>query len=450
MKKKSLIFKEQRNAVWKKIVALRSKSETAETEITEAELLEIRTLEKEYDAFADTILDAEKNEARAAEMVAEEIAIEQRATAAANQSNSDRRGGRDNRTPEERSMSDFSFIKAIRSAKQGGQLTGVELEMFQEAQKEARASGFEVEGNIAVPSFFVEKRANLTAGTAATAGNLIQTDLGSVIDALRPNLIAEQMGVQMLNGLVGNLKKPRQNGVTTAAWAAENATAATSNPTFEVFTMSPKRLTAVTYVSDTLMRQTALSMEAMVRRELALARDTKLDATIINGSGTGNEPIGILNIAGIGSVVGDTNGAAPTWENIVALNAAVASNNANMGSLGYLINPATKAKLQTTKKDAGSGIFIMGEINDQLAGYRAGVTTQVPSNLTKGTGTGLSAIIYANFNSFLLGTWGGMSILVNPYTSAKEAMTEVVVHSYHDTNYEHAESFAAMVDAITT
>jgi len=83
-------------------------------------------------------------------------------------------------------------------------------------------------------------------------------------------------------------------------------------------------------------------------------------------------------------------------------------------------------------------------------GYKAGVSTQVPSDLTKGTGTALSAIIFGNWNDLMIGQWGGLDIVVDPYTLATTNMLRVVANSWWDVALRHPESFAAMVDAVTT
>ena len=81
----------------------------------------------------------------------------------------------------------------------------------------------------------------------------------------------------------------------------------------------------------------------------------------------------------------------------------VASSNADIGSLAYLANAPTRGKLKTTEKAANTAQFIWGDAVNPAApgegtlnGYRAAVTNQLPSNLTKGTGTNLSAMIFGN------------------------------------------------------
>ena len=76
------------------------------------------------------------------------------------------------------------------------------------------------------------------------------------------------------------------------------------------------------------------------------------------------------------------------------------------------------------------------------------VSNNVPSNLTKGSGTGLSALIYGNFSDLLIGMFGQLEILVDPYTDFAKGTVGVRALQSIDIAVRHAESFAAMQDAI--
>lgn len=90
-----------------------------------------------------------------------------------------------------------------------------------------------------------------------------------------------------------------------------------------------------------------------------------------------------------------------------------------------------------------------GELGrSQIAGRRFEVSNNVPSNLTKGSGADLSAVIYGNFSDLLIGLFGTLEILVDPYTDFAKGTTGVRVLQSIDIAVRHAESFAAMQDAI--
>ena len=76
------------------------------------------------------------------------------------------------------------------------------------------------------------------------------------------------------------------------------------------------------------------------------------------------------------------------------------------------------------------------------------VSNNAPSNLTKGSGTNLSAVIYGNFADLLIGMFGQLEILVDPYTDFAKGTVGVRALQSIDIAVRHAESFAAMQDAI--
>lgn len=359
---------------------------------------------------------------------------------------------------EERNLEDFSFLKLIRNKANGNSNDGLEAEMIQEGEREARGMGKNITG-FAIPNLILNHRTylnhstrtTLTAGTAATAGNLIQDGKLSFVEALRAQLQVVNMGATLMTDLQGEMPFVIQDGVTIANWAAENGTSQESNPTTTIKNLTPKRLTANVPYSKRLLYQSSVDVEAMVRRELIFAEAQALDLSAINGTGSSNQPTGILNTSNIGSVSAGTNGGVPSKALIDELETIVSVANANVGTLGYLTNPLVRGKLKNTVVDAGSGRFVWDSTSPmELNGYNAQVTTNMPSNLTKGTGTNLSSIIYGNFSDLVIGQFGsGLDLVIDPYTSAKDNIVNVVMNSEYDVLVKRPESFAAMVDVIT-
>lgn len=439
MKAKSLQLKEKRAAIVEAMEATYNLAASEQRDLNKEELTTWKTQDENVKNIDEQINVAETMEARAAKLAG-----------AAKASEFSKK--------ENRRLDEFSFVKVFRAQMNGKTLDGFEAEMIQEGEKEARNNGKSVEG-LAIPNLILNhrshlnynKRTTLTAATAATAGNLIQDGALTFIDALRAQMKVAQMGAQFLSGLQGDLPFIVKDGVSAAAWAAENGTAAESNFTTTKKTLSPKRLAAFTPYSKRLLNQSSLDVEALVRQDLMMAIAQAVDIAAINGSGSNNQPTGILNTTGIGSVAGGTNGAAPTLANIVQLEQAVAVANADVGSLGYLTNPKVRGKLKSSPLDAGSGRFLWDySMPMELNGYNAQVSTNVPSDLTKGTGTALSAVIFGNFNDLVIGQFGsGLDLLVDPYTSAKDNIVNVIANSEYDCLIKQPASFAAMVDAIT-
>lgn len=200
-----------------------------------------------------------------------------------------------------------------------------------------------------------------------------------------------------------------------------------------------------------MLRQASPDIENLLRRDLVRQIAVAIDAAALNGSGSSNRPTGILNVSGIGSVALGTNGAAPTYAMLPSLEKEISIDNALLGSLAFCTDPKVISKLRTTAKQSSGveGNFVMND-DGRLAGYRVGVTNSMPSNLTKGSGSALSALIFGNWSDLLIGEWGAIDLLVDPYTNADSGQVRVVAFSFVDIAVRHAQSFAAVSDIVTT
>jgi HK97 family phage major capsid protein len=342
----------------------------------------------------------------------------------------------------------YSLLRAINRASTGKPLDGLEGEMHQQAENEARAIGLMTSGNVQIPGMI---RRDMTAGTTTAGGHTVPTDLGALIPILEPKLMVEAMGATMLTGLTGNLDLPRNDADAVATWEGENDSNAETSPTFDKINLSPKRLGAFTDISKQLMVQSSISVENFIRQRLNFAVKKAVDGAAINGSGSAPIPRGILNVVGIGDVAGGTNGATPDWADIVDLESQLTIDNADLGRLGYLTTPGVRGYLKKTLLDAGSGQFIWPVNSTEINGYNIMTSTQVPSTLTKGSASGIChAIIFGNWADLIVAQWGGYDLVVDPYTGSKNALVTLVVNSWWDTAVRHPESFAAMKDALTS
>ncbi|AXK39626.1 phage major capsid protein [Crenobacter cavernae] len=289
---------------------------------------------------------------------------------------------------------------------------------------------------------------DLVVGTPTAGGNLVATELetGSFIDLLVNRMALTNMGITRLTGLSGNVAIPRQTGGVACYWVAENGAPTESAASFDQVALTPKTIAAFTEVSRLLLTQSSLDIEAFIQMDIQRSMALGLDLAGINGSGAANQPRGILNTAGIGAVIGGTNGAAPTWDHLVDLESAVASVNADAGAMRYLTNTKVRGKLKKTQQFSGTnGTSVWDALGSQIE-----VSNQVPSNLTKGTANGVcSGIVYGNFADLIMGLWGGLDILVDPYSNSTTGAVRVTAFQSADFSVRHAESFAAMVDALT-
>ena len=323
----------------------------------------------------------------------------------------------------------FSFLRAINYLANPADRSAREAAGFEIAASEAAAAklGRQSRG-ITIPQEVL--RRDLSVGVATAGGNVVATELdtASFIDLLRNASALDQAGATVLTGLVGNVAIPRQSGAATAYWVAESGAPSESQQTIDQVSLTPKTVAAFTDYSRRLMLQSSIDVENMVRRDLAAVLGLKIDAAGLYGTGSNSEPLGLKLISGIGTE--DFTADAPTFAEVVAMESDVATANALLGSPVYLMNATMRGNLKTTKKDAGSGIFLMenGEVN----GYRGVLSNQVASG----------DLWFGNFADMLIGYWSGLDIMVDPYTNSTSGTVRVIAMQDVDVAIRHPESFS--------
>jgi len=329
----------------------------------------------------------------------------------------------------EKESRSFSFLRAINYLSNPTDRSAREAAAFEiEASEAAAAKLGRQSRGITVPQEVL--RRDLNVGAATAGGNLVATELdaGSFIDLLRNASALDQAGATVLTGLTGNVAIPRQSGAASAYWVAESGSPTESQQTVDQVSLVPRTVAAFTDFSRRLMIQSSIDVENMVRNDLARVIALKIDAAGLYGTGASNEPLGLKNTTGIGTE--DFAADAPTFAEVVALESDVATANALLGSPVYLMNAAMRGNLKTTKKDAGSGIFIMenGEVN----GYRGVLSNQVASG----------DLWFGNFADLIIGYFSGLDLMVDPYTHSTSGTVRVVAMQDCDIAIRHPESFS--------
>jgi HK97 family phage major capsid protein len=269
-----------------------------------------------------------------------------------------------------------------------------------------------------------------TVSVGGSGGNLVGTEhlASNFIELLRNKAVITRLGALTLTGLRGNVSIPKQTGAATAAWIGEDAEVALSDQTFGNLALSPKTISARTRMTRQMILQSDPQIEGIIMNDLTRQLALGLDLAAINGDGLSNNPVGILNTPGIGSVTGT----GLDWAGVVELETDVAASNADdLESMYYLTNAAVRGLLKTRKKDAGSGIFLWE--GNEVNGYPGEVSNQVPA----------ATLIFGAFSQVVLAMWGGLDILVNPY--AESGKGNVIIDSFQsaDVGIRHAAAFSA-------
>jgi len=364
---------------------------------------------------------------------------------------------------------EYSVIRAMRSFI-GGE-NSFELEIGQQIEKSLKRTpangGFFMPKTLSGYSTTKEERDAILTGQRAPLTNLsnaaggftVETSVEPLVDILRNKIVAKRLGAKFLTGLRDPLLFPRQITAGAGFWMAENSGADVTEQdlTFGSFTLSPKTVMALQSYSRQIMAQSSVDIEALVRGDIAAQIAIAIDAAVINGSGASNQPTGILSQGSIDVVALGTNGAQPTYANVVQQETDVATANADFGALAYATTPGIRGRLKQTAVLSNTigmpiwsndkrveGGLQMGEVN----GYPAVASNNIPSNLVKGTSNNCHGILFGAWDSVLIGEWGALEIMPDPYTKGAQAMVRVFAWDLCDTNLRYVAAFSVVKDAL--
>jgi HK97 family phage major capsid protein len=108
----------------------------------------------------------------------------------------------------------------------------------------------------------------------------------------------------------------------------------------------------------------------------------------------------------------------------------VAADNADIGSMAYLMNASMRGALKTKDKGTDTGAYVF-EPGGTVNGYNVGVSNQVASN----------DIFFGVWSQLIMGMWSGLDLMVDPYSNSKSGTVRVVALQDVDFAVRHPESF---------
>ncbi|WP_299309847.1 phage major capsid protein [uncultured Croceicoccus sp.] len=310
--------------------------------------------------------------------------------------------------------SKFSLCRAIVGQIAPGTVDdGFEREMQGELAKRAGAApkGFYV------PTECFEQRA---VQMTSNSGAILPTDFrpDQFVSALTATAALTTMGATTLSGLTGNVEIPRETGSPNVGWVAENTALPTGNATFDSLTLSPHHVGVISEISRNMVMQTSPNIEQLLRSMMARDIALEIDRAGLNGSGTGAEPLGLLNDSDVPAVPFDTDVFTTTADMIVAADLA----NVPAGR-GFLATNGIRGDLMKLRDADGRAIPIAEQFHNEPVQF----TNQAPSDL--GEGTNEHGLAYGNWADFLIGIWSQLDILVNPYAESAYSKGNLLIRA---------------------
>lgn len=305
-------------------------------------------------------------------------------------------------------MSNFSLIKAINDVVNNRNINEDALNVIEMGATEMRKSGLSYSGQIQLP---VEERGDAVAATVATDGKeIVATDKLNILSPLMGKSILAEAGVTFLTGLVGNISIPNYTG-STCGWKGELEAADNGKGTFGSVELSPKRLTAYIDISKQFLTQDSVGAEEMLRADIVNSLVAKLEQTIFGDAvGDTTKPAGIFNGAQV---------VAPSYQGVCDAEAAVTDYS---GEKRFVMSPTAKSAFkQATISGTKSDLRLLLE-DGEVDGYPVSDS----SNVVAG------GYAFGDFSELVVAQWGGIDIVVDPYTLATKNAIRLVINAYFD------------------
>lgn len=387
--KKLFEIKLKRSAKAKELRAITDKAVKELRGLTEEEKAAIEELKEVIAELDEVIAEVEANEEVEEEEVKEEVKEEARKKTVRFSPVS----------KEQKDFRSYDLSKALREQR-NGKLTGLEAEMHQEGVKELR--GREVNG-LVIPRMVMRSFTNAT-----NTGHYSEMQGG--IDFVADRGLLSQLGVTVYDNLTNQLKLVFSKGFA-AAKLAEGADDSDGTGDEAYGVLAPARYQGHSVVSNEFLATS--STTASLMSDMSASIETAIAKDIITQ---------ILAIAG-GTLTGresTADAAALTWADVMALKGAVKST--QFVNPRFVAGGELYANLEATRKDAGSGKMIIedSKINSYQAIDMGGI---MPSH---GAAAKLGYdIIFGDFSKAHVGYFGGIEILVDPYTNSGKGQTKL-------------------------
>ncbi|MGY1776906.1 phage major capsid protein [Geodermatophilus sp. SYSU D00804] len=250
-----------------------------------------------------------------------------------------------------------------------------------------------------------ERRA-MTGTVAADGGFMLPAPLAAeIIDLARAETRVFQAGARLVPMANRTLDVARWAEDPTPAWRGEGNPLAEDDAALDKVTLSAKSLAVVTKITRELLED-ASGIEEQLRRAFAIGFALKVDGAAMYGTGTGDEPSGLINTTGVTKTNVAANGGSPTWDILVDSVGRV--RDANESPTAQIMADRTARSLGKQKDGQGTYLAAPG----YLDGVRRLTTSQVPVNLTTGTSNDTSDVFTGDFSQLYVGIRTALTITV--------------------------------------
>ena len=315
----------------------------------------------------------------------------------------------------------------------------------------SREAGFdnyvrEVHKNRQLDERVMQREAVISTEVTAT----VPLTISDIIKPLEEGLILNTVGLKLQTGLSGEFVSPIV-GRLEAEFKGENVELSDKKIDINSLRPTPARLgVSVSVTSQAINKSQGLVLD-IVREQIPLAITRTLNKAMFSTKaivgGVSGPFVKILANDASGKALSSLKGkvakkaathikfagSVPTYKELVAMRGIVlAKGVVNDGSAAYVMSEYMKATLESTPRDAGSGLMIIE--NGRIAGVPVFCTNEIDSESADYIGFGV-------WSYCLLGQFGDMRFVVDPVSQAKKDLVVMTLNGDWSMTVARQEAF---------
>ncbi len=339
-------------------------------------------------------------------------------------------------TPEQKLAGKFDLFEAIRAKLANKPLDGANAEICQEGVRELKELGQPYDPiGIQIPRSIykgfqkdVNQRAEYGTSDGAPPIATMPKDYLSVVAI--PQII-DQLGITYWEGLTGNVPIPRM-GQLTAAFANEKSAVSTAGVVLAKNTLAPRRVGATDYFTKELLYQTSPAIQASIWNEFVAALWRAVQKDLLTKVAAGATVCTGRTISTAAAIL--------AWSDVLLMESMIEPQE----NPKYVMSNGQKALLKAKEVATNTGKFVWTD--NKINGYDAIATTSLATTNGGMTNTCFD-VIFGNFKAAVIGSWGGIEIIVNPFASDDKGEIKMTVSGLFDTNIANALNFSVIRNA---
>jgi hypothetical protein len=312
---------------------------------------------------------------------------------------------------EKKAERQFNLFKMINEHSRNA-LSGLELEMAQEGQRELAGLGYD--NALIVPQSLLNMK---RAVTSATNAHFLKAELKDDLRVVNERLIMEKLGVTVYTDLVGEVSVPSMTQLTATGTSEGNAYS-NSALTSSKATLKPNFYPLGQNFTRVFLNQTSKSLQDQILNQFLFGIQHGIEKAAF---------------AKIEALTGSTNmvtiTGATTNKDLVDMIGRLEYANA------YVTTRKKMAQLMSLSTDTGSGVFVWA--NDRIAGIPAHGSSLVKDKY----------VFLADWSDMCLAFWGGLIVINDPYSRKGHGEISIQVARMADSAILNPLSFQTLVTA---